>query len=152
MVMIERKDPVEAGFSLVELLIAMLIIALLITIALPTFLGARERSQGSNVQSALRNGLATAKTWHAVNDTYAGFDETQGEAIEPSLAWVALADPAVGEVAVGLVSASDVHLVGESASGRFFCLHDDVAVGTTYGEGGTFPDVDEEAECGGPSW
>lgn len=150
--MLEHTVKEERGFTLVELLIAMLIIALLLGIALPTFLGARERAQDGSVHSTLRNALATAKTWHATRDTYTGFDETEGEAIEPSLTWIALADPAVGEVAVGLVASSDVHLVAESASGRFFCIHDDVGVGTTYGSGAAYADVDTEAECAATSW
>jgi type IV pilus assembly protein PilA len=147
-----KRDRAEGGFALLELMVVVLIIGILVAIALPTFLGARERAQDKNVQSALRNGLATAKTWHAVSDTYAGFDETRGEAIEPTLGWVAFADPGLGEVAVGLVSASDVHLVAESASGAFFCVHDDTAAGTTYGEGAAFAAVDTEAECSSSSW
>jgi hypothetical protein len=58
----------------------------------------------------------------------------------------------VGEVAVGGASASDVHLVAESSKGTFFCIHDDVAVGLTYGSAASFALVDEEAECVDPSW
>jgi type IV pilus assembly protein PilA len=147
----QRSCDAEEGFTLVELLIAMLIIGILVGIVLPTYMGARERAQNVSVQSALRNGLATAKIWHAASDSYAGFDETRGEAIEPSLAWVPLADPALGEVAVG-ASASDVHLVGESASGTFFCLHDGTGTGTSYGSGASYAAVSTEGLCAGAAW
>jgi prepilin-type N-terminal cleavage/methylation domain-containing protein len=35
----------EAGFTLIELMVVVLIIAILIAIAIPTFLGARSRAQ-----------------------------------------------------------------------------------------------------------
>ena len=52
----------ERGFTLIELMVVVLIIAILIAIAIPTFLGARERSQNRAAQSSLRNGLTAAKT------------------------------------------------------------------------------------------
>ncbi|MHB8512537.1 MAG: prepilin-type N-terminal cleavage/methylation domain-containing protein, partial [Actinomycetota bacterium] len=35
----------ESGFTLIELMVVVLIIAILIAIAIPTFLGARQRAQ-----------------------------------------------------------------------------------------------------------
>src|SRR2546425_11049495 len=94
-----RRD--ERGFTLIELMVVVLIIAILIAIAIPTFLGARKRAQDRGAQSNLRNGLTASKTFYTDNDTYTGFTGAGVAAgIEPSLTW----DPAGGAAVAGAVS------------------------------------------------
>ena len=126
----EMKD--EDGFTLIELMVVVLIIAILIAIAIPTFLGLRERAQNRSAQSDLRNALTAAKAYYTDNDTYTGFTATEGEDIEPALTWDALATSSEGVVSVRDVDDQQVLVSTESASGDIFCMAD---VGGVTGQG-----------------
>jgi type IV pilus assembly protein PilA len=119
----------DKGFTLIELMVVVLIIAILIAIAIPTFLGLRKRAQDRAAQSNLRNALTAAKAYYTDEDTYdpAGaeiFNAAQGLAIEPSLAWNDTATSTQGQVSVRGVTASTVLVATQSASGDYFCLGD----------------------------
>ena len=60
----------EGGFTLIELMVVVMIIAILVGIAIPAFLGARKRAQDTAVKSNLRNALATAQTIFTDNQSY----------------------------------------------------------------------------------
>ena len=69
--LIERRHKGnEEGFTLIELMVVVLIIAILIAIAIPTFLGARTRAQDRQAQSNLRNAFAAEKVVYTDNQTF----------------------------------------------------------------------------------
>src|ERR1035437_6949684 len=81
----------EAGFTLIELMVVLLIMAILLAIAIPTFLGVKGGAQDRAVQSNLTNALISAKSTYATNSSY-----LQGASMiavlsaqEPSLTFVA---------------------------------------------------------------
>ena len=138
----------DKGFTLIELMVVVLIIAILIAIAIPTFLGLRQRAQDRAAQSDLRNALTAAKAFFTDGDTYTGFDAAEGQAIEPSLTWVDGGAASQNTVHVKLVSATEVVLATLSASTQAFCIADSSTLGTNRGD----EDVATFAACGPDDW
>ena len=68
---IRRRRENEEGFTLIELMVVVLIIAILLAIAIPTFLGARKRAQDRAAQSDIRNALAAEKVFYTDEEVYA---------------------------------------------------------------------------------
>src|SRR5437764_11415320 len=81
----------EDGFTLIELMVVVLIIAILLAIAIPTFLGARQKAQDRAAQSDLRNALTAEKTFYVDNQQYSA-TAASVNAIEPHLTFGTTAD------------------------------------------------------------
>jgi type IV pilus assembly protein PilA len=141
----------DKGFTLIELMVVVLIIAILIAIAIPTFLGLRERAQDRAAQSDLRNAMTAAKAFYTDDETYTGFNVAAAEATEPSLNWVAGA-PTADTDQTGIddgTTGTTARFLRHSASGTFFCLQDVNGV-TGYGDGTTAALA--EGDCAAVAW
>jgi type IV pilus assembly protein PilA len=68
----EGEGAREAGFTLIELMVVLLIIAILLAIAIPTFLGVTNTAGDRAAQSNLTNALTEAKALYQVNQSYSG--------------------------------------------------------------------------------
>ncbi len=121
----------EEGFTLVELMVVVLIIAILVAIAIPTFLGARTSAQDRAAQSDLRNALTAEKVFYVDNETYSDNGAGELAAIEPSIDWASVT------VTLNAADDQDVCLELSSASGTVFVLKD-IASGANGGAPGTY--------------
>jgi type IV pilus assembly protein PilA len=122
-------------------MVVVLIIGILIAIALPTFLGARNRANDKAAQSGLRNALAAAKTCFTDHDAY---DDGNGNVcddatlgtIETSLTFVDSTSPGStgpNEISVDVPSSTVWDAAAWSKSGTCFYIEDDSQNGTFYG-------------------
>ncbi|HUG74265.1 MAG TPA: type II secretion system protein [Acidimicrobiia bacterium] len=121
-----RQGRREDGFTLIELMVVVMIIAILIAIAIPSFLGFRRSAQDRSVQSDLRNVLLAQNAYQLENNAFTA-DNATILAIE--------ANARLDAITMNLVGA-DLCLHGTSESTHTFGVYQ-VANGATYYSQGT---------------
>jgi type IV pilus assembly protein PilA len=77
----------ERGFTLIELMVVILIVAVLVVMALPTFLGARNRAWDRSAQADIRNAFAAERAYYTDSLTYTTNPATM-TAIEPAITYL----------------------------------------------------------------
>jgi type IV pilus assembly protein PilA len=109
----------DEGFTLIELMVVLLIIAILLAIAIPTFLGARNTANARSTQENLRNALTAEQTnWTNTQAFATGLGN-----IEPSLNWTTGTITASGGNTVSVnASSTGVVLVGYAKDGNCYAI------------------------------
>ena len=115
----------EDGFTLIELMVVVLILAILVTIGLPTFLGARSRAQNRAAQALIRQGLSTQIVHYGNAEAFTDDNANGGalDSIEPDIEWGSI-DATVKGVTAYLGGGDDQVLIlrSQSAVGTVYCM------------------------------
>ncbi|HEX8102966.1 MAG TPA: prepilin-type N-terminal cleavage/methylation domain-containing protein [Solirubrobacteraceae bacterium] len=75
----------EKGFTLIELLVVILIIGILAAIAIPSFLGQRDKANDSRAKADVRSAQTAMETYYTDTQSYTGATLPKLQEIEPSI-------------------------------------------------------------------
>ncbi|MGH9065239.1 MAG: type II secretion system protein [Acidimicrobiales bacterium] len=123
-----RRD--EEGFTLIELMVVVLIIAILMAIAIPTFLGARTRAQDRGAQADVKNALTSAATLFTDSQNYSSVTVAGLTSAEPNLSFVA-AMPGSGDTTNTVVVSTSA--AGTTPANSWITFEVQSASGTCWG-------------------
>jgi type IV pilus assembly protein PilA len=140
-------------------MVVVLILGILVAIALPTFLGARSRSQNSAAKASVRTALAAGRILFSTDqDGYLNVTGPRLTEVENSILWVAAASLSNEPTTVSWDNTAGVlTLAAYSKAGNCFFLEDDPPNDTQYAILQGVPTTDcAAANAGaatfGPSW
>jgi type IV pilus assembly protein PilA len=119
----------DAGFTLIELMVVLLILAILLAIAIPTFLGVTKSANDRAAQSNLNTALVNAKALYQQNQqSYTNVNITALTSAEPSLTYTTANSSAQGVISVFTsADGNGIVLTAFSASKNCWILADNTS-------------------------
>jgi len=142
-----RRAQEEDGFTLIELMVVVMIMAILIVMGLPTFLGVRARFQDRAAQTDLRNTVLSARILFTDNATFSSANETAMGLVQivPNMCYVAggttsvadgtvACDSGAGDGSISVASTATQFSAARMATSTSCFVILDATTGTRYGE------------------
>jgi type IV pilus assembly protein PilA len=127
--LIRKRMKGEKGFTLIELLVVIIIIAILAAIAIPTFLGQRQKAQDAAAKSLVRNAMTAVESAYVDTRDFSAVDAALLEEIEPSITWDGGQDAQINEVAFTGTAENEYAIESTSQSEKTFGVEVDKGAG-----------------------